>query len=230
MSPVTLLQESLQKASSPIDIVALCDIFKETTYGCFAHHIVAFIHDTKKIKEPEILEILKQHDLLQTEGLLIKHTTTRDDLDQEELTLIKEFAPSYLQSIDYLITKTKERPVSAYTNKYRHDRWKKLSSTENIESVVDTCKSDNDMSLQACETHFRDNVRKRKEIHALRKSTYIWLVQTSSSLTQNGFEKVAKHYFPDTHAFYTINDTHYILAWKDQLQTLNMRHFICPPK
>ena len=230
MSPVMLLQESLQTASSPIDIAALCDIFRETKYGCFRDYIIAFIHDSQKIKEPEILEILKQHDLLQTEGLLIKHTTTRDDLNEEELALLKAHAPAYLQSIDYLITKTKEKPLPAYTHKYRHDRWKKLASAENIEAVIDTFKSDDDMNIQACETYFRNTVRKRKEIHALRKTAYAWLVQTSSSLTQEGFKKVAEHYFPDTHAFYTIDDTHYILAWKDQLETLNMRHFICPPQ
>jgi len=230
MSPVTLLQESLQKASAPIDIAALCHIFRETTYGCFTDYIIALIHDTKKIKEPEILETLKQHNLLQTEGLLIKHTTTRDDLTEENLALIEAYAPAYLQSVDYLISKTKERPAPLFAHKFRHDRWKKLSPSKQIGSVIDTFKSDDELDIQACETYFRDTVRKRKEIHALRDTAYIWLIQTSSPLTQKGFKKVAEYYFPDTHAFYTIDDTRYILAWKDQLHTLDMRHFICPPQ
>ena len=197
-------------------------LFTNTPYGCEKQYPVALVHEAIRIKEEEALNYFKIHHLLDDEGFTPKEYLC------DILTDISLQTPKYIQNVGFMLSSTKNVPHPTFFNKFKHDYWKKISSVEGLEAVMDISTLTSSTSACEAEESLRSIIRKRKEVHQLKKIAFVWIVEVMGK--NSHIETVMKHYFEsDTMVVINEEKTYYI-GWSSPLQNINMRYFVCPPE
>ena len=197
-------------------------LLTRTPYGYEKNYPVAIVHESTRIKERLDLAYFNENALLDDKGLTYSQYP-RDTLDK-----IARNTPNYIQNVGYMFATQKEIPLPTFTNKFKHDYWKKIQSVKGLEAVVDI--STLSPTTTACEAEdaLRAIIRKRKEVHQLKKITFVWIVEIADQNTQ--IDTVMKHYFIDNVTTIRNGKSTYYLGWSIPLQDINMRYFVCPPE
>ena len=217
------LQEALKHAPSDIQIKdALHLLLNESSFGCQKEYPVAVVHEQTRITDPSSLAFFTQNDLIDNEGF------TPCVYDDTQIEQIVSHAPSYIQRVNYIVAKSNTIPKPTFFNKFKHDYWKKIQSVDGLEALIDvTVLADNTTECEA-EASLRAIIRKRKEVHQLKKLTFVWIAETENQSTS--IETVLKHYFKDDHTIVKNAEKSYYIGWSTPLQSINMRYFVCPPQ
>lgn len=217
------LQEALQHTPSDIQIKdSLSLLFNESNYGCQKDYPVAVVHEKTRITEPSSLAFFTQNNLLDTEGF------TPCAYDDTQIEQIVSQAPSYIQRVNYIIAKSKTIPKPTFFNKFKHDYWKKIQSVDGLEAVIDVTVLSEETTDCEVEASLRAIIRKRKEVHQLKKLTFIWIVETEGE--NPSIETVLQHYFKEDYTVVKNAGRTYYIGWSTPLQSINMRYFVCPPE
>ncbi len=217
------LQEVLRQVPSNMQIKdALHLLFDESTYGCQKEYPVAVVHEKTRITDPASLAFFTQNHLIDTEGF------TPSTYDDRQIEQIVAYAPSYIQRVNYIIAQNKTIPQPTFFNKFKHDYWKKIQSVEGLEALIDVIVLASDTTACDAEASLRAIIRKRKEVHQLKKLTFVWIVETEGQSTS--IETVLKHYFQKNYSVVNSADKTYYIGWSTPLQSINMRYFVCPPE
>jgi hypothetical protein len=182
------LQEALRNTPSDMQIKdSLSLLFDESTYGCQKDYPVAVVHEKTRISDPSSLTFFTKNNLLDTEGF------TPCDYDDSQIQQIVSHAPAYIQRVNYIVAKNKNIPQPTFFNKFKHDYWKKIQSVAGLEAMIDVTVFDNEITECEAEDSLRAIIRKRKEVHQLKKLTFVWIAETECQST--AIETVLKHYF-----------------------------------
>ncbi len=217
------LQEALQHTPSDIQIQdALPLYFNESSYGCQKDYPVAVVHEKTRITDPLSLAFFKQNDLIDTEGF------TPCVYDDTQIEQIVSHAPSYIQRVNYIVGQSKTIPKPEFFNKFKHDYWKKIQSVDGLEALIDVTVLADDMTECEAEASLRAIIRKRKEVHQLKKLTFVWIVETKGE--NPSIETVLQHYFKEDYTVVNSAEKTYYIGWSTPLQSINMRYFVCTPE
>ncbi len=217
------LQEALKHTPSDIQIKdSLHLLFNESTYGCQKEYPVAVVHEKTRITDPSSLAFFTQKNLIDTEGF------TPCAYDDTQIEQIVSQAPDYIQRVNYIVAKSKSIPKPTFFNKFKHDYWKKIQSVDGLEAVIDVTVLSNDTTACKAEASLRAIIRKRKEVHQLKKLTFVWIAETEGQSTS--IETVLKHYFNEDYSVIKNAEKTYCIGWSTPLQSINMRYFVCPPE
>lgn len=197
-------------------------LFTKTPYGCEKDYPVAVVHEASRIKEVEALKYFKKKYLLDEED------STPTEYFGNQLVDIAANTPKYIQNVGFMLATTKDVPKPTFFNKFKHDYWKKISSSEGLEAVIDISALIPETSECEAEDILRAIIRKRKEVHQLKKIAFVWIVEINGK--NSHIETVMKHYFEsDTIIVENGRKTFYV-GWSTPLQNINMRYFVCPPE
>ncbi len=196
--------------------------FNRTDYGCVKDYPVAIVHDQKRIKEENALQYFKKNYLLDEDGF------SYDEYPKDDLERIATYAPKYIQNVGFMLATTKDVPEPTFFNKFKGDYWKKIQSTEGLEAVIDISSLTVESTDCEAEDALRAIIRKRKEVHQLKKITFVWIVEINGE--NENIPTVMKHYFEDSTMVVKNARKTYYMGWSDPLQDINMRYFVCPPE
>ena len=217
------LEVILSSHTSLIDVKkSLHILFANTPYGCEKQYPVAVVHEQSRIKEEDALNYFKKNYLLDEEGC------TFVDYPQNDLENISLHTPKYIQNVGFMLSTTKEMPEPTFSNKFTHDYWKKLQSVEGLEAVIEISALSVNSSDREAEEALRAIIRKRKEVHQLKKIAFVWLVEISGE--NPNIPTVMKHYFEDDVMIVKNAGLTYYVGWSTPLQKINMRYFVCQPE
>ena len=217
------LKDLLGSHSALIDAKkSLHVLFNKTSYGCEKDYPVAVVHESKRIKEEDALAYFKENYLLDEQGL------THDEYPRDDLDRIFTYAPKYIQNVSFMLSTTKDMPHPTFTNKFKHDFWKKIQNIEALEAVIDISALTPTTSDCKAEEALRAIIRKRKEVHQLKKIAFVWIVEINGENIH--IETVMKHYFEDDIMLVKNGRKTYYVGWSSPLQSINMRYFVCPPE
>lgn len=217
------LEKILISHSALIDVKkSLHVLFSRMPYHCEKDYPVAIVHEKRRIKEDEALKYFKENYLLDEDGLSYEEYP-RDDLDKMIVAV-----PKYIQTVDFMLSKNKEIHEATFFNKLRHDYWKKIRSVEGLEAVIDISVFTPKSTICEAEASLRAIIRKRKEVHELKKIAFVWIVEVGGE--NPTLPIVMKHYFENNIMEVKKNRKTYYLAWATPLSNINMRYFVCPPE
>ncbi|MCW8821063.1 MAG: hypothetical protein OQK45_02460 [Sulfurovum sp.] len=217
------LQKALKKVPPGTQIKdTLHLLFDDSVYGWGKDYPVALVHEKTRITEPSALAFFTQNNLLDEEGF------TPSTYVDAQIEKIVTHAPSYIQRVNYIVSRTKAIPQPLFFNKFKHDYWKKIQNVDGLEAVVDVTVLESHSTTCETEAAFRAIIRKRKEVHQLKKLTFVWIVEIKSN--PENIETVLKHYFEEDYAIVKNAEKTYCLGWSNPLQSINMRYFVCPPE
>ena len=217
------LQKILKYAPSDIQIKeSLALLFNKSHYGCQKEYPVAVVHEKTRITDPTSLTFFTQNNLIDPEGF------TPFAYGDTQIEQIVSCAPSYIQRVNYIVSKSKIIPKPTFFNKFKHDYWKKIKSVEGLEVLIDITVFPKDITECEAEASLRAIIRKRKEVHQLKKLTFVWIVETEKQSTP--IETVLKHYFTEDYRIVKNANKIYYIGWSSPLQSINMRYFVCPPE
>lgn len=197
-------------------------LFNSTPYGCAKDFPVAVVHEAKRIKEEDALAYFKENYLLDEDGY------SYEEYPLSDLAHISLNAPKYIQNISYMLSTEKKMPEPSFFNKLKGDYWKKLKSIEGLEAVIDISTLKPNTSDCEAEEALRAIIRKRKEVHQLKKIAFIWIVEVNGE--NENISTVMKHYFEDDVMIVENGRKNYYVGWSTPLQEINMRYFVCPPE
>jgi len=196
-------------------------LFTRTAYGCERNYPVAIVHEESRIKDADALAYFKENYLLDEDGLSF------EEYPQDDLNHIYAHAPKYLQTVGFMLTSTKELPHPTFSNKFKHDYWKKIQSVEGLEAVIDISALTPTSSACEAEDALRAIIRKRKEVHQLKKISFIWIVEVIGE--NKNVSTVMRHYFEEDTIILKNGRKTFYVGWSTPLQSINMRYFVCPP-
>lgn len=197
-------------------------LFNTTPYGCAKDYPVAIVHEAKRIKEESALAYFKENYLLDEEG------QSFEEYPLSDLANISLNAPQYVQNVSYMLSTEKKMPEPTFFNKLKGDYWKKLKSIEGLEAIIDFSSLSVEMSDCEAEDALRAIIRKRKEVHELKKIAFIWIVEINGK--NENISTVMKHYFEDDVRIVENGSKNYYIGWSTPLQEINMRYFVCQPE
>jgi hypothetical protein len=217
------LEVILSSHTSLIDVKkSLHILFTNTPYGCEKQYPVAVVHEQSRIKEEDALQYFKKNYLLDDDGL------TYEEYGRDDLENLSLHAPKYIQNVGFMLSTTKEMPEPTFSNKFTHDYWKKLQSVEGLEAVIEISPLSSQSSDCEAEEALRAIIRKRKEVHQLKKIAFVWIVEINGENPQ--LPTVMKHYFEEDVMVVKNAAITYYVGWSTPLQKINMRYFVCPPE
>jgi len=197
-------------------------LFNTTPYGCAKNYPVAVVHEAKRIKEEDTLAYFKDNYLLDEDGY------SHEEYPLSDLANISTNAPKYVQNVGYMLATEKKMPEPTFFNKLKGDYWKKLKSVEGLEAVIDFSALSVEASDCEAEAALRTIIRKRKEVHQLKKIAFIWIVEINGE--NANVNTVMKHYFEEDVMIVNNGRKNYYVGWSTPLQSINMRYFVCAPQ
>ena len=220
---IEVLQTTLQQAPSNLEIKsALETLFKKSHYGCQKAYPLAVVHEKTRITDPAALAFFAEHNLLDHEGFT---PGIYEDAQIEQIVL---HAPAFIQRADYIVAKSKAIPTPTFFNKFKHDYWKKIQSVDGLEAVIDVTLLNKETTTCETEASLRAIIRKRKEVHQLKKLSFVWIAEVDAE--NSAIETVLQHYFKEDHTTIKHKEKVYYMGWSTPLQSINMRYFVCPPE
>ena len=214
------LIETLKRALQEEDDLLLA--LENADENCWqADYPVAVVHEERRVKEAESISALKEHHLLDSHGF------SPQLWNVQKIDLLKTLAPKYLKQVSMLVHKGKPHEHFMFQEKRAQDYWKKVVDDGSFEAVVEHSVYTEDADLCGIESDLRDLMRSSKEVPALKEIGFIWMVEAPLTLEM---DRLLAHYYQrDWMMVITANKTVY-LGWNERLGSVDMKHFICPPK
>lgn len=197
-------------------------LFTKTPYGCEKDYPVAIVHERSRIKEASALQYFEENFLLDDDG------RTYADYARADLEQLSAHVPKYIQNVGFMLSSRKEMPEPTFFNKFKQDYWKKITSSEGLEAVIDISALTPATTECEAEDVLRSIIRKRKEVHQLKKIAFVWIVEINGENTH--LARVMKHYFEEDVTVVKNDKKRYYIGWSTPLQNINMRYFVCPPE
>jgi hypothetical protein len=213
------IKNALAEASPAKDLL---DILKSSDFIFKQNYPIALIHSASRLDNTADLKLFKEHKLLDEDG----HTPIQPSSEQLEFLAHKK--PQYLKSVSIMCLQQEPEEPLKFSVKRPHDYWKKIQDVNHIQAMVEISHCDDRTDLCAAEFTLREIIRKRKEVHALKEVSFIWIAVCPIEVTE--LSELFKHYFNDNHAIVKTDMHSYHLGWDEALRNISMRDFVCPPE
>jgi len=211
------IQEALKVGS--VDTLAHT-LAKNSHYLWERDYPIAVVHTNERIKEEKIVSFFEREKLLDSEGF------TPTVYTKEQLDVIAQNAPAYLQCASVMALEKPTPYPQAFKDKFPKDYWKKLQDVEHIKAVIEIASFNDTDSKCSVEFSLREVMRKRKEVNVLKKVGYVWIAAIPKAIM---IEQVMAHYFLENSTVVYKEDMAYYIGWNETLKGINMRYFVCPP-
>lgn len=193
---------------------------QNSSWSWQGNYPIAVVNEITRIKEEKPLKDLQAINFFNAQGFS-KNTYTK-----EEIKHLKQNIPSAIKTAYCLCLKKKHSGDYNFSEKFQHDRWKKVTDEENFEAFLETSKFDDSDTNQVIETNLRDIMRSAKEIPSLKAIGFVWIA-TIPQTTQ--IKDILEHYFSDNHIFVQKGRKTTYIAWGNKLADINMRYFVNTP-
>ena len=181
---------------------------------------VAVVHESVRIKEKDIVESLRDKELLNSNGFSPNHYT------DEMITVLDSFAPLYIKKVSIMCLKGEAQTSYTFKEKRPHDYWKKVENPGAFQAVIELSSYDTSKDICHIESELRDIMRSSKEVPSVKEIGFIWIVTVPKSIDLN---RLLKHYFIEKYEIIQQEDQTIYIGWNDTLGEVNMRYFVCPP-
>jgi len=181
---------------------------------------VAVVHESVRIKEKDIVEFLRDNELLNSNGFSPNHYT------DEMITVLDSSAPQYIKKVSIMCLEGEPHTSYIFKEKRPHDYWKKVENSGNFKAVIELSSYDASKDICQIESELRDIMRSSKEVPSVKEIGFIWVVAVLKSIDLN---RLLKHYFIDKYEIIQKEDQTIYIGWSDTLKEVNMRYFVCPP-
>ncbi len=212
------IEEGIKK----VGFKSLCEILSKSPAFIWEEaYPIAVVHSQDRIKEKELVSLLKEHDLLNEEGF------TPTSYSQDQLDFFVENAPQYLQTATIMCLKKATPYPQDFNSKFPKDYWKKMQEVEHVKSVVELSSFTDKDTKCSVEFALREVMRKRKEVNVLKKAGYVWIAKIPKDIM---IDEVMKHYFLENYTVVYHDSIAYHIGWNETLKGINMRYFVCPPR
>ena len=111
---IEALQKILESIPSDMNIQeSLALLFDKSHYGCQKEYPVAVVHEKTRITDPASLAFFEQNDLIDPQGF------TPCIYSDTQIEQIVSHAPSYIQRVDYIVSKNKIISKPEFFNKFK---------------------------------------------------------------------------------------------------------------
>lgn len=208
---------SIKSTAEMIDTLA-SSLQEKGDYCWEKYYPIAIVHTKERIKEENIQRALLQQGILGNDGF------TETKVARNACSQIATIAPQYIQQVGMMVFGSHEKNNTIeFTPKRPHDFWKKLSSSEGMEAMVEM-EYVGAMDSAQIEYELREVIRKRKENSALKDVGFIWIAAVTQGDEAQG---VFDHYF---HKNYTEVQSpegkgSYWIGYSHTLRDVSMRTF-----
>ncbi|MDH4943658.1 hypothetical protein [Sulfurimonas sp. C5] len=182
---------------------------------------VKIVHEKGRVNEKQILEYLNSLNFFDPNGL------SAHSYDDKTITLLQKDASNYIKSVSYAISKKKIYENYIFAEKFPHDRWKKIVDDDALEAVIEISHFTNEIEPKKIETELRNIMRSRKEVPLLKKVGFIWIAYCDK--TQD-VSNIMQHYFLENVKSVSTEEQTIFIGYNGELQNINMRYFVYPPK
>lgn len=193
---------------------------KNSSWIWVANYPIAVVNEITRVKDEESLQALESINFFDKDGF------AKESYTKKELEYLRENVPSAIKTAYCLCLKNKPDAEYIFKEKFKHDRWKKITDEQNFEALVESSKFSDSDSSQTIETHLRDIMRSAKEIPSLKVIGFAWIVTVPKNIH---IEDILNHYFLDNHIFIEKGRKITYIAWADKLADINMRYFVNTP-
>lgn len=182
---------------------------------------IKIVHEKTRVKDDAVLEILDEIEFFDQDGFSnATHT-------HQTIRFLQENAPDCIQSVSFGVSHKQTHNTYTFTEKFPHDRWKKIVNDEELQAVIEVSYFSNLDELSTIETKLRDIMRSRKEVPLLKKIGFIWIADVTEELD---ISKIMHHYFSENFTSIKTEEKTIFIGWNKQLQNINMRYFVYPPQ
>ncbi len=184
------------------------------------HYPIKIVHEKGRVKEETVLDYLESLNFFDQNGF------SAHSYSNEKISDLRENTQNYIQSVSYGISKKQTYESYKFSEKFPHDRWKKIIDDNDLEAVVEISHFSHKSNLQNIETELRDIMRSRKEVPLLKKVGFIWVAYCQKD---QDIDNIMQHYFLEKHKSISSEGQIIFIGWSEQLQNINMRYFVYPP-
>ena len=181
---------------------------------------IAILNEITRIEDHKSLQLLEQINFFDSEGF------SKNSYTKEDIQYLRENVPSAIKTAYCLCVKEKNKSEYNFLEKFRHDRWKKVTDEDNFEALIESTKFTDTDSSKVIETKLRDIMRSAKEIPSLKRIGFVWIVTVPKTTK---IIDILEHYFLDNHIFIEKGRKITYIAWADKLAAINMRYFVNTP-
>ena len=181
---------------------------------------IAVVNEINRIEDDESLKLLETIDFFNSEGF------SKNSYASDEIEHLKNNVPSAIKTAYCLCLKETHKSDYNFVEKFKHDRWKKVTDENNFEALIESTKFNDEDSSKVVETKLRDIMRSAKEIPSLKRIGFVWIVTVPKT---TGIVDILEHYFSDNHIFIEKGRKITYIAWADKLAEINMRYFVNTP-
>lgn len=193
---------------------------QNSSWTWIGEYPTAVVNEVNRIKDDESLEKLQAINFFNEEGF------SKNSYSKEEIKHLRENIPSAIKTSYCLCLKAKQENDYTFSEKFEHDKWKKVQDEGNFEAFVETSKFDDSEGSVVIETELRDIMRSSKEIPSLKAIGFVWIVTVPNTTK---IEDILEHYFGDNHIYVQMGRKTTYIAWGDRLADINMRYFVNTP-
>lgn len=193
---------------------------KKSSFGWQENYPVAVVHESVRIKEKDIVESLKDKELLNSNGFSPNHYT------DELITVLGSSAPLYIKKVSIMCLAGETHTTYTFKEKRPHDYWKKVENPGSFQAIIELSNYDKNKDICQIESELRDIMRSSKEVPSVKRIGFIWVATVLGSIDLN---RLLKHYFMEKYEIIEKEDQTIYIGWSDTLGEVNMRYFVCPP-
>ncbi|MDD2790382.1 MAG: hypothetical protein PHU40_06915 [Sulfurimonas sp.] len=193
---------------------------QNSSWTWIGEYPIAVINEITRVKDEESLKNLEKINFFNEQGF------SKNSYTKKELDYLTQNIPSSIKTAYCLCLK--KRPTNDYifSEKFAHDRWKKIQDEGIFEALVESSKFLDSDNSRVIETELRDIMRSAKEIPSLKTIGFVWIVTVPNSTK---IEDILQHYFLDNHIYVEKGRKTTYIAWGERLVDINMRYFVNTP-
>ncbi|WP_295421811.1 hypothetical protein [Sulfurovum sp.] len=186
-----------------------------------ADYPVAVVHHQSRIKDAGILSALKEKKMLDEKGF------TPTSWSAQRIEEMKALAPNYVKTVTMLVHTGNEHAAFLFSQKHPGDYWKKVTDDGSFIATVEYSRFGPKTDMCQAETKLRNLMRSSKEVPSLKEIAYIWVAEAPAELE---LDRVLAHYYRKNWMMVVRKEKIVYIGWSERLGSVNMRHFVCPPK
>ena len=131
---------------------------REGTLCWQADYPVAIVHHESRVKESEILSIMKEEKLIAEKGF------TPHSWSAVRIEALKKLSPQYLKTVRMLVHKGNPHAFFLFNEKRPGDYWKKVSDDGSFVAALESSHYQPGTDLCQIEADLRDLMRSSKEV------------------------------------------------------------------
>jgi len=186
-----------------------------------AAYPVAVVHEQRRVKNENLLAELKEKKLIDEAGYTpVSWSTAR-------LKKMKVLAPDYVKTVSLLVHRGNLHHSFLFQEKRAGDYWKKVSDDGSFVATVEYSRYTSSTDICHIETDLRNLMRSSKEVPSLKEIAYVWVVEVPMDVEM---DRILTHYYQKNWLMVIGEGKIVYVGWHDRLGSVDMRHFVCPPK